>query len=433
MAIRGQLHKLTATTAAQRIAEGKLTSVELVEACLARIAEREDDIRAWAFIDRDLALAQARARDAEKPRGPLHGVPVGIKDVIDTEDMPTEYGSKLYAGHRPKLDAATVTRLKAQGAVILGKARTTEFACPYPTITRNPHDFTRTPGVSSSGSAAAVADFMVPLANGTQTGGSVIRPAALCGIYGYKGTLDHLDRAGIRHLKPSIDTLGLFARSLDDLMLMRAALVHGAKAKLKKPRKLKIGVARTHVWPHARPEAVAMIEQAQRILGAETVELSTQFEENMKRFGTITRYEGLRLTDDVVKQNLDAINPWARESYEGGLKVTRSDYEAAVRDAQSSRALIARTFESYDVLITPACAGEAPADLQGIEGGLFNALWTQLHVPCVTIPAFQGPNGMPVGLQIVGPHGGDALTLAAASLIEARLKQAAGKLPIRVP
>jgi Asp-tRNA(Asn)/Glu-tRNA(Gln) amidotransferase A subunit family amidase len=433
MATRGQLNYLSATAAAQRIAAGKLTSVALVESCLARIAERENDVHAWAFVDPELALAQARARDAEPPRGPLHGVPVGIKDVIDTEDMPTEYGSKLYAGHRPKMDSATVARLRAQGAVILGKTRTTEFACPFPTITRNPHDLTRTPGVSSSGSAAAVADFMVPLANGTQTGGSVIRPASLCGLYGYKGSLDHLDRAGIRHLKPSIDTLGLFARTLDDLVLMRAALVNGAKPKLKRPRKLRIGLARTHVWPQAQPETVAMIEQAQRILGAVEVSLPVALEQSMKLFPMITRYEGLRTTDDVVKEHLDEINPWSRDGIIAGQTVSRADYDGAVREAQAARALIARTFLDYDVLITPAATGEAPADLQLIEGGAFNGLWTHLYVPCVTIPAFVGPNGMPVGLQLVGPHGCDEALLAAAGSIEARLRDAARTLPIQVP
>ena len=432
MAKRSRLNHLTASHAAGRIAAGMLTSQALVEACLARIAEREGEVHAWAFVDPELALAQARDRDRESPRGPLHGVPVGIKDVIDTEDMPTEYGSKLYAGHRPAMDAATVARLRAQGAVILGKTRTTEFACPYPTITRNPRDLTRTPGVSSSGSAAAVADFMVPLANGTQTGGSVIRPASLCGLYGYKGSLDHLDRAGIRHLKPSIDTLGLFARSLDDIVLMHAALVNGASTKLKRPRKLRVGVARTHIWPQAQAETVAAMERAQTILNAPVVELPSHLEDSMKRFGIVTRYEGMRTTDDMVKQNLDQINPWSRDGYEAGLKITYAEFNEAVREAQAARATIARVFDDYDVLITPAATGEAPADLQLIEGGAFNSLWTHLYVPCVTIPAFEGPNGMPVGLQIVAAHGADAALLAAAGWIEARLKQAAGKLPIGV-
>jgi Asp-tRNA(Asn)/Glu-tRNA(Gln) amidotransferase A subunit family amidase len=432
MAKRPLLNQLGAVDAAAKIAAGKLTSEALVRACLERIEEREGDVKAWAFVDPDKALAQARARDKESPRGPLHGVPVGIKDNIDTEDMPTEYGSKLYAGHQPVADAATVARLRAQGAVILGKTRTTEFACPFPTVTRNPHDLTRTPGVSSSGSAASVADFMVPLANGTQTGGSVIRPASLCGLYGFKGSLNALDRAGIRHLKSSIDTLGLFARSLADLVLMRAALTEGAKPAVPRPRKApRIGLARTHVWPQAKPEMVQAIEMAQSALGAPDVTLPTAIEDSIPSFGVVTRYEGLLMTEQVVRDNIDQVNPWSRDGYLGGLKLTRADFDHAVGESQRARAALATVFKQYDVLITPAATGEAPADLNIIEGGSFNSLWTHMYVPCLTIPAFVGPNGMPVGLQIVGPHGADEAVLAAGAWIEAQLKST-NALPIRV-
>lgn len=432
MAKRATYNQLGAVDAASKIAAGKLTSEALVRACLDRIEEREGDVRAWAFVDPDAALAQARARDKESPRGPLHGVPVGIKDNIDTQDMPTEYGSKLYAGHQPVADAATVARLRAQGAVILGKTRTTEFACPFPTVTRNPHDLTRTPGVSSSGSAASVADFMVPLANGTQTGGSVIRPASLCGLYGFKGSLNALDRAGIRHLKSSIDTLGLFARSLADIVLMRGALIEGAKTAIPRPRKApRIGLARTHVWPQAKPEMVEAIEMAQKILGAADVTLPKTIEDSIPSFGVITRYEGLQMTEQVVRDNIDQVNSWARDGYLGGLKLTRADFDTAVGVSQRARAALSTTFKDYDVLITPAATGEAPADLTLIEGGSFNSLWTHMYVPCLTIPAFVGPNGMPVGLQIVGPHGADEAVLAAGAWIEAQLKTT-NALPIRV-
>jgi amidase len=432
MAKRPRLNQLGAADAADRIAAGKLTSEALVRACLERIEERESEVKAWAFVDPDLAIAQAKMRDSQSPIGPLHGVPIGIKDNIDTEDMPTEYGSPLYAGHRPAMDAATVVRLRAQGAVILGKTRTTEFACPFPTITRNPHDLNRTPGVSSAGSAASVADFMVPLANGTQTGGSVIRPASLCGLYGFKGSLNALDRAGIRHLKPSIDTLGLFARSLADIALMRGALVVGGNTKIRRSGKApRIGVARTHVWPQAKPESVKAIEVAQSLLGVDDVELPALFEETMKRFGIITRYEGLRTTDQVVLDNLDKINSWSREGIEGGRNLTRADFDAATHEAEGTRVALDHVFADYDVLITPAAAGEAPTDLAAIEGGAFNTLWTHMYVPCLTIPAFVGPNGMPVGLQVVGPHGADDAVLAAGAWIEARLA-ASNALPIRV-
>ncbi len=199
------------------------TAEARVAECLERIQAREPEIRAWAYVDPEHALAQARALDRMPPRGPLHGVPIGIKDVLDTHDMPTEYGSSVYKGFRPKEDSNIVAALRRAGAVILGKTRTTEFASPIPVGVRNPLDFTRTPGVSSSGSAAAVADGMVPIALGTQTGGSIIRPATYCGIYGYKASLDAMDRGGIRHLRPTLDTLGVLARSLDDIALVQGS------------------------------------------------------------------------------------------------------------------------------------------------------------------------------------------------------------------
>jgi len=430
------LCRLGAAEAVARIADGRITSEALVRGCLDRIAARESSLHAWAFVDPDLALSQARARDGSKPLGPLHGVPVGIKDVIDTGDMPTEYGSSLYRGHRPPADSACVAALRAAGAVILGKTRTTEFACPYPTTTRNPHDLDRTPGVSSSGSAASVADFMVPLANGTQTGGSVIRPAALCGIHGYKASLDALDRSGIRHLKHSIDTLGLFARSLEDIALMRAALRGATPAALDwtgpAPR---IGVCRTHVWHRARPEVRAMIAAAARMLAdagalANDVDLPPAFEAMMARFPVISAYEGYYAHDALVRDRLDAVNPWTRDGYLAGRRTTRAVFERACIAAHQCRQLLGGVFDRLDVLITPSDIGEAPRDLSSVEGGVFCAMWTLLHCPSVNLPAFAGPGGMPLGLQVVGRYGCDDATLAAARWIEHRLAEAAGALPI---
>ena len=432
----GALCRLGACEAAARIAQRRITSEALVRSCLERIEAREHAVHAWAFVDPHLALAQARARDASKPSGPLHGVPVGIKDVIDTGDMPTEYGSPLYRGHRPPADAATVAALRAAGAVILGKTRTTEFACPFPTTTRNPHDLERTPGVSSSGSAAAIADFMVPLANGTQTGGSVIRPAALCGIYGYKASLDGLDRSGIRHLKHSIDTLGLFGRSLDDIALMRAALVHAAPVAFDRtgttPR---VGVCRTHVWERARPEVRAMMEAAGRTLAgagalACDVELPPAFEALTDCLSVISAYEGFYAHDALVRERLDAVNPWIRERYLAGRRTSRGEFEEAIIAARECRRLIGTVFDEFDVLVTPSDVGEAPRDLVSVEGGVFCGMWTVLHCPTVNLPAFTGPAGMPLGLQVVGRYGSDDATLAAARWIERTLLDAAGALPI---
>jgi Asp-tRNA(Asn)/Glu-tRNA(Gln) amidotransferase A subunit family amidase len=421
------LNVLSAAAMAAGIAAGEFSSEALVSDCLARIDARDGDVHAWAYVDAELALNQARARDCETPEGPLHGVPVGIKDVLDTKDMPTEYGSKLYKGNRPDADTATVAALRAAGAVILGKTVTTEFACPFPSITRNPHDLERTPGVSSSGSAAAVADYMVPLANGTQTGGSVIRPASLCGLYGFKGSLKGLDRTGIRHLKPTIDTIGLFARHLDDIGLMRGALT--GKSAIPAPSKApRIGVARTHVWPEAKPETVAMIEQASAHLAAAgasviDVDLTDDFEAVMERFTYITSYEGVRTSDDFIADRLDEINSWSRQGYLFGKTVSDADYQAAKAEAARVRGLLAGIFGDFDILMTPAATGEAPKDLTTIEGGAFNALWTLMYGPCVTLPAYSGPNGMPVGLQLVGPEGSDGETLAWAGWVDEALRR----------
>lgn len=440
--LNGGLNTLGAAAAAAKIAAGEITSEALVRDCLARIDARDGDIHAWAFVDPELALAGARARDGEEPLGPLHGVPVGIKDVIDTKDMPTEYGSHLYKGNRPAEDTATVVQLRNAGAVILGKTVTTEFACPFPSVTRNPLDLDRTPGVSSSGSAAAVADFMVPLANGTQTGGSVIRPASLCGLYGFKGSLDGLDRTGIRHLKPSIDTLGLMARHLEDIILMRTALIGevagDAAGNTAVPADApRIGIARTHVWPEAEPESVAMIERAGELLAragasVEDVELGDEFPAVMERFPYITSYESVRSADDFIADHLDQINSWSRQGHEFGLKVTAEEYEDAKAAAETVRGLLAGVFDDYDIFITPSAKGEAPQDLTAIEGGTFNSLWTLMYAPCVTLPAFTGPNGMPVGLQVVGPQGQDARTIANAGWVERALLREAGALPIGV-
>src|SRR5262245_42654346 len=265
----GGLNLLTAAQAAARLREGSATSVELVEHCLARIAAREPQVHAWAFVDPDIALVQARARDNETPRGPLHGVPVGIKDIFDTCDMPTAYGSPIYKAHRPANDTAVVSLLRLAGAVILGKCATTEFASPVPIGTRNPHDLSRSPGVSSSGSAAAVADFMVPLAIGSQTGGSTILPAAFCGVVGYKASLTGIDRGGIRHLRPTIDTMGLFARSVEDIALLGSVLVGEASEKQSiASGRIRVGVCRTSRWSEAQPETVRALETAARALSA---------------------------------------------------------------------------------------------------------------------------------------------------------------------
>ena len=411
--------------AAAALAARKLSSEELVSDCLARIARRDPELRAWAFVDPDLALAQARACDASKaPLGPLHGLPVGVKDVLDTCDMPTEYGSGIYRGHRPARDSACVEALRAAGAVILGKTRTTEFASPVPVGVRNPLDFARSPGVSSSGSAAVVADFMVPLANGTQTGGSVILPASFCGIVGFKASVDGLDRTGIAGLKPSLDTLGLFVRSVGDLALAQAALaapgysaggtVGGMDGR---PR---IGLCRTPYWGEAEPCARAAVERSADALAAEgyevvEAELPPECVGLERAFRVISNFEGKRAMADDFRDHINRMNPWMRETGESAW--SEAEYGEAMGVAARARAALGDLWGRVPVLLTPSTAGEAPTDLVGISVSTFNRLWTLMHGPTITLPVGTGPGGMPVGIQLAAAPGTDARLIAWAAPI----------------
>ena len=425
------LNKLGAVEATKKIASGEITSEALIKDCLLRIRARDSDIGAWQYIDPDYALEQARTLDNIPNKGLLHGVPVGIKDNFDTVDMPTEYGTSIYPGFRPDQDSETVATLRAAGAVILGKTITSEFAGPYPGPTLNPYDPTRTPGVSSMGSAAGVADYMMPLANGTQTGGSVIRPAALCGIYGYKGSFNHLDGSGIRHIKPSIDTLGHFGRSLDDLELMRCVLTGDEFKTLTHDRTLapRIGMCKSAEWHAASPETIKMFELSQlcmRDIGASITEidLPADFTNVMvKAFDGIRLWELLIAHEGEIKNHLHELNPWFQEAVKTAQQYTVQDYEEAQEEAEAVRLILKGIFESVDVLLTPSALGEAPADLKGIPANNFNNLWTLMYVPCINLPAFTGPNNLPVGLQVVGPRDQDKRTLEIAQWIDGRIAE----------
>ena len=422
----GGLNLLTAVQAGAMLRDGSCTSVELVEHCLARIAARDPEVRAWAFVDREIALQQARARDREMPRSPLHGVPVGIKDIFDTCDMPTAYGSQIFKDHRPVNDTAVVALLRLAGAVILGKCVTTEFASPVPIGTRNPHDLARTPGVSSSGSAAAVADFMVPLAVGSQTGGSTILPAAFCGVVGYKASLTGIDRGGIRHLRPTIDTMGLFARSIEDIALLRSVLVAGEPAMREPTDRVRIGICRTMRWGEAQPETVDAVESAARVLaaaGADIVdaELPDVFAGIEETFNIIVQVEGLRAMDWEVRHHLATMNNWLKQSLGAANSSKQLQYSKAQAHSLACQRALAEIFERCDAIITPSTCGEAPADLVSISNSAFNRVWTLMRGPCLTVPAFTGPNRMPVGLQIVGPAGKDDRTITLAGWVAARL------------
>ena len=433
------LNGLTASEAAVQLESGDLTSEALVRDCLARIEAREGDVQAWDYIDSDHAIEQAKSLDATARLSPLHGVPVGIKDIFDTRDMPTGHGFDPYQGKSWGVDSACVSSLRAAGMVIMGKTVTTQFACSKPRHTRNPHDPTRTPGVSSSGSAAAVADFMIPLANGTQTGGSVIGPSANCGIYGYKASLDGLDRGGFRHRKKSIDTIGLFARTIEDLILLRAVQTGQPSSTDPVPatQALRIGIARTAEWDNAEPYMRAAVERAGALLEQQgavvsDVTLPSLFEEVIPDFTTINGWEASLMLAEEIRDNLDSFNELNADRVEQTRKLTEQDYRAAGERLDAARLVMDSQFADYDAFISPSLPGEAPVGLTETRPGGFARLWTQMYTPAVNLPLFTGPNHMPVCFQVVGRRNSDDATLAAAAWVDARLRDALGQVPASV-
>jgi Asp-tRNA(Asn)/Glu-tRNA(Gln) amidotransferase A subunit family amidase len=415
---QSELNRLSAAEAARRIAGGELTSEALVTAHLARIAAREPEVQAWAFMDPELAVRQARALDRESPRSPLHGVPVGIKDVIDTSDMPTEYNSPIYRGHRPPWDAACVSMLRRAGCVILGKTVTTEFANNHPARTRNPHRLAHTPGGSSSGSAAAVADFMVPLALGTQTGGSTIRPAAYCGVVGCKPSFNSINRAGLKFVAESLDTIGLFARSAEDIALGLHVLSGRALPDFRAPRESpRVGLCRTPRWHEADSGSQAAVEGAADRLARAGANISEfQLPQGCAQLyddhGKIMSYETARAMAWEHLNHADQLSGSLRPRIEEGWALPREAYDAARRLEQDCRRRLAEQMLNYDFLITPAASGEAPATLATTGSSVFNRVWTLLGVPCVTLPCGTGPNGLPLGVQLTGAFDGDSELLA---------------------
>jgi len=423
----GGLNLLSATQAAKKIAAGETTSLALVEDCLARIAAREPDIRAWAFVDPEIARRQARARDQEPRRSAFHGLPVGIKDIFDTFDMPTAYGSPIYQGYRPATDTAIVGLLRRAGLVILGKCATTEFASPVPIGVKNPHDFGRSPGVSSSGSAAAVADYMVPISVGSQTGGSTILPAAFCGVFGFKASLTGIDRGGIRHLRPGLDTVGLFARDLRDLAMLQAIATGVPPASPAAELKgVRVGVCRTFNWHQALPEAVDALERAGKELKSRgaivhDVDMPDVFTGIEDSFRVISSVEGARALAAEAREHFAQLNYWVQAGQKTARQTDQAQFDKAELHVIACMAAMAEIFSSCDVVLTPSTCGEATTDLTGISNSAFNRTWTLLQGPCVNIPAYRGPNGMPVGVQIVGPVGSDSRTLAFAQTIATAL------------
>lgn len=412
MQVVRQLNQLSASQAAALLSRREISAEELTRACLHRIADREPRVQAWQFIDEKIALDQARELD-RAPIAPLYGVPVGIKDIIDTADMPTEYGSSIYAGHRPVTDAACVDALRRYGAVILGKTVTTELAYFTPGKTRNPHRLDHTPGGSSSGSAAAVADQMVPIALGTQTAGSIIRPASFCGVIGFKPTFGQFPTGGIKPLASSLDTLGAFTRDLADLPLIWKVFVGDAWSLLAADFPPRIGFCRTEQWPLATPDAQRVLvhcAEALRSAGAhiEEIELSAAFHGLHEVQKLVMAFEMTQALRNERERYSDRLGAELLQLFEEGKACSAERYQRALTKASECRQQIEAIFARFDVLLTPSAPGEAPAGLGSTGDPAFNRIWTLLHLPCINLPIERGKRGLPIGIQLVGPARGDA-------------------------
>jgi Asp-tRNA(Asn)/Glu-tRNA(Gln) amidotransferase A subunit family amidase len=429
--------QLSAAEAARRIRAGLLTSEELVEACLERIRATEPVVQAWTFLDEAHALAQARAADERKRSGqeigPLHGVPVGLKDIIDTADMPTENGTVLHQGRAPREDAVVVSMLRTAGAIILGKTVTTECAYFAPGKTRNPCNPEHTPGGSSSGSAAAVSASMVPLAVGSQTNGSVIRPAAFCGVYGFKPTHGLIPRTGILKLSRALDHVGIFARSLDDVALLaeqltgydpgdpdtrpRARIPFGRISAEAPPIEPMLAFIKTPYWNRMTTEAREAFAELAAALGerVEEVELFPSASEAWGWHKTIMEADMSASFQPEWERGRDKLSPQLRELMERGREVRLVDYQRALDRVPAIVESFDELFmERYDAVLTPAAPGSAPKGLGSTGDPVFCSLWTLCGMPAVTLPLIQDAAGLPIGVQLVGRRNFDARLLRTA-------------------
>jgi Asp-tRNA(Asn)/Glu-tRNA(Gln) amidotransferase A subunit family amidase len=437
-----ELADYIALEARDGMARGEFSATELCESCLRRIAAREAEIGAFAYFEdaqvRRAAKAADDYRNTGRPLGALHGLPIGVKDIIDTADMPTENGTSIDAGRRPSKDAEVVRRLRQAGAIIMGKTVTTELAFFAPGKTRNPHDPAHTPGGSSSGSAAAVAAGFVPLAIGSQTFGSVIRPASFCGVVGFKPSFGLISRAGVRLLAAPLDTVGVFARTVTDAALLADALAGRDPAdpdtKIVPPPRLleaaltappvtpELAFVKTPAWDEAEHSTQESFVDLAKALGRNCAEvpLPDVFGEWMDAQRTLMRAGMAHNLEAYYRKGRDRLSQPLRSLLEEGRQITAVDYLAALDRRASLSNTLEQLFDRYDAVITPAAPGEAPAGLGSTGNPAFNGLWTLCGVPAVSLPLLRGPKGLPVGVQLVGRHGEDARLLRTAQwLIQA--------------
>jgi Asp-tRNA(Asn)/Glu-tRNA(Gln) amidotransferase A subunit family amidase len=436
--------EFSAIESRERMERGEFSAAELCEAYLKRIGEREPAIQAFTFLDEALARKAAKAADeyrgTGRSLGPLHGLPVGLKDIIDTADMPTENGTILDAGRRPARDAEIVRRLRQAGAVIMGKTVTTELAFFSPGKTRNPHDPDRTPGGSSSGSAAAVAAGMVPLAIGSQTFGSVIRPASFCGVVGLKPSFGLISRHGVLRLASSLDTIGVFARTVADAALLADALAghdpQDPDSRLSPPPRLldvaltkppvtpDIAFVRTPSWDEAEPATKEAFAELVEELGAACAEVALPdvFQEWPRAHAVLMRAEMARNLETYHRRGRDRLSERLRSLLDEGKTITAVDYLEALDWRKALLQGLEQLFDRYDAILTPAAPGEAPAGLGATGNPVFNGLWTFCGVPAVTLPLLEGPNGLPLGVQLVGRLGEDARLLRTARWLVERIE-----------
>lgn len=423
---------LSALELAGRIEHGELAPADVVDLCAEAVARREDEVGAFAILDVERMRKRAQDRAAELIAAPLRGLPVGVKDLYDTADFPTAYGSPIYAGHRPASDAALVSMIRRAGGLILGKTVMTPLAFIDPAGTRNPHHPEHTPGGSSSGSAAAVAAGMLPIAVGTQTAGSIIRPAAFCGVAGYKPSFKLLPMVGCKPFAWSLDTAGLFAARVADVAFAAAAITgRDLRIDRAQPAAPRIALVRTHVWPEASDAMQSAVEDAARLAeraGAKVAEvrLPPIFEDAFRAHGTIQDYEAYRALAFEYDYHRDKIGSKLRAMLDEAGKIAAADYDAARRTARRARQALADLMTDTDVLITPSAPGAAPKSLDSTGLPIFNRLWTLMGAPSINVAGEVDSARLPLGVQIVGRFARDRAALEAALFVEQAIARSHG-------